>query len=265
MSNIAFLTVCRNDAWRIEEYVRYHSALGVDHFVFYDDQSTDNTQEVLSRLSKDFCISVFKTDGRGRYSQHDPNIYERNGDVQDRIVRHTKAGLEYLRDSVKDIEWCGVFELDEFLTPVDPLNCLKPYFKEYISDKADLKRIYVHSFDMMGPFTPDSAVSKSSDKCWSQATKNGELGGKFSTRGKSFINMRKWGGVCTFIHYIDHSPFLNEGEEVGENDGWMKGRAPKSLWSTMLGAQNNLRICHFRNASPIQTYDDFFPNTAFVL
>jgi hypothetical protein len=36
-----------NEEWFLPHFLEHHRALGVEHFVFYDDHSTDRTREIL--------------------------------------------------------------------------------------------------------------------------------------------------------------------------------------------------------------------------
>lgn len=47
---IAIMACVKNEATYIEEWVRFHRAVGVRHFYIYDDGSTDGTQALLSRI-----------------------------------------------------------------------------------------------------------------------------------------------------------------------------------------------------------------------
>jgi len=47
MKELTAINWIKNDAQYLPEYIEFHLLQGVDHFVFYDDGSTDNTEEVL--------------------------------------------------------------------------------------------------------------------------------------------------------------------------------------------------------------------------
>ncbi|MBZ5762139.1 MULTISPECIES: glycosyltransferase family 92 protein [Rhizobium] len=47
---IAIMACVKNEAVYIEEWIRFHRAVGVDHFYIYDDGSTDGTRALLSDL-----------------------------------------------------------------------------------------------------------------------------------------------------------------------------------------------------------------------
>ena len=42
-----------NEEWFLPHFLEHYRALGIRHFVFYDDESTDSTRELL--LAQDDC------------------------------------------------------------------------------------------------------------------------------------------------------------------------------------------------------------------
>jgi len=57
----------KNEEDIIEKNIRYHSLKGVDSFVVMDNESTDNTREILQSLKKEFEITII--DQKGAYNQ----------------------------------------------------------------------------------------------------------------------------------------------------------------------------------------------------
>lgn len=49
MFNLAVCAIVKNEGLYIEEFLEYHLLQGVEHFFIYDNQSTDNTLEILRR------------------------------------------------------------------------------------------------------------------------------------------------------------------------------------------------------------------------
>ena len=45
-----------NEEWFLPHFLRHHRALGVEHFVFYDDHSTDGTRDIL--MAQDDCTII---------------------------------------------------------------------------------------------------------------------------------------------------------------------------------------------------------------
>ncbi|WEX75772.1 glycosyltransferase family 92 protein [Sinorhizobium numidicum] len=69
---IAIVSCIKNEATYIEEWVRFHKAVGVRHFHLYDDASTDSTLEVLHRIltTEELTIVPWKMRMRDEASGH---------------------------------------------------------------------------------------------------------------------------------------------------------------------------------------------------
>ncbi len=57
----------KNEADIIEKNIRYHAKAGIDNFVVMDNNSTDETREILEELKKEFEITII--DEKGIYNQ----------------------------------------------------------------------------------------------------------------------------------------------------------------------------------------------------
>lgn len=93
--------VCRNEAEILEEWILFHLAVGVEHFILYDNLSTDNSRELLRPFEekgliewKEFTVQDFKP-------HHQKLIYNRE--------------LRRMRGMAK---WLWFLDTDEFLYPV---------------------------------------------------------------------------------------------------------------------------------------------------
>jgi len=65
--NISMVILVKNEEDIIEKNIRFHSAIGVDNFVVMDNNSDDNTRDILDKLSKEFEITII--DEKSPYSQ----------------------------------------------------------------------------------------------------------------------------------------------------------------------------------------------------
>ena len=50
----------RNEAFRIPKFIEYYRNIGVDHFIFIDNGSNDELQEIIA---KDEGVSCYHTNG----------------------------------------------------------------------------------------------------------------------------------------------------------------------------------------------------------
>ena len=94
-----YLTVCmnfRNEAKYLEEWVEFHLSVGVDHFILYNNKSTDNFKEVLSPyISKEQITLLGCNDRRVKLFTY-PNTINK-------FKNHSR--------------WIAFIDCDEFLVP----------------------------------------------------------------------------------------------------------------------------------------------------
>lgn len=95
-----YLTMCaiaKNEGRYFQEWIEYHKMLGVEKFYIYDNESEDNTREVLQP-------------------------YVEQGLVEYTFVAGKKKQLEAYKDCVKkhkrDSKYIAFLDLDEFIVPV---------------------------------------------------------------------------------------------------------------------------------------------------
>jgi hypothetical protein len=102
--NITVCALIQNEAPYVAEWIAYHRLLGVDHFIFYNSNSTDNLEEVLAPFAVRGWVSVIKADReyKGR------EIW----DFQDHCSQYNEEALSS--------RWLGHFDVDEFLIVPGP-------------------------------------------------------------------------------------------------------------------------------------------------
>lgn len=90
------LTICavfKDEAENLEEWLRFHTLAGVNHFVLYDDGSSDNFGDVLEPWLRDGTVSIGQAEGR----------------TQEQLYN------ECLRRFRMRTRWLAFIDLDEFL------------------------------------------------------------------------------------------------------------------------------------------------------
>jgi hypothetical protein len=95
------LTLCaalRNEAPHVAEWVAYHSLVGVDRFCLYENESTDDTRQVLRRLARRYDIEV--VDWK-------------------RQPANATAFDDCLRRGGRGAQWVACLDADEFLMPAE--------------------------------------------------------------------------------------------------------------------------------------------------
>ena len=95
-----YLTICaiaKNEGAYFEEWIEWHKSLGVEKFYIYDNESTDNTREVLAPYIESGLVEyIFFPGYRKQLAAYD-----------DCLERHRL-----------DARWIAVIDLDEFIVPI---------------------------------------------------------------------------------------------------------------------------------------------------
>jgi hypothetical protein len=117
-ANFGVVVVCivKDEADYLEEWIAYHVALGVDHFVIYDNGSTDGSTALLERYIN-----------HGLVTRIDWPI----GGGQLAAYNHA------LRMFGATADWLAFYDIDEFLVPL--LDDDIPSFLERFGEAADVR------------------------------------------------------------------------------------------------------------------------------
>ncbi|MFZ4099239.1 MAG: glycosyltransferase family 92 protein [Chlamydiia bacterium] len=106
---LAICTIFKNEAPWLREWIEYHRLVGVDHFVLFNNDSTDQWEEVLEPYMQRGIVEVVHWPNRGT-PDGAPYFW----------VYHTQipALNEGVRQLRKSADWVALIDVDEFLVPV---------------------------------------------------------------------------------------------------------------------------------------------------
>jgi len=94
---LAICAIAKNEGAYFEEWIEWHKNLGVDKFYIYDNESTDNTREVLEPYIKSGLVDyTFFPGKKQQLSAYD-----------DCLEKHRL-----------DARWIAIIDLDEFIVPI---------------------------------------------------------------------------------------------------------------------------------------------------
>ena len=112
MPYLAFCAIAKDEDPFLEEWIAYHTLLGVEAFYIYDHESSTPIAESLAHLVEQGFVHVFRVSG---HAQQLPSY------------NHC------LSEFGKDFHWIGFFDLDEFLVPkhVDDLRVMLTEYERY--------------------------------------------------------------------------------------------------------------------------------------
>ncbi len=114
--DLAITAIMKNEGLYIKEWLDYHILVGVEKFYLYDNESTDNTAEILKPYIERGIVEY--TYWPGKIQQM--NTY------RDSIGKHAN-----------DTRWMAIIDLDEFIVPVQN-KTIPEYLKTLPSNFAEL-------------------------------------------------------------------------------------------------------------------------------
>ncbi|MDR2795370.1 MAG: glycosyltransferase family 92 protein [Spirochaetaceae bacterium] len=97
--DLGIAAIMKNEGPYIKEWIEYHKALGVEKFYLYDNESGDNTKDILNEYIQSGIVEYHYFPGKGCKTQ---------------IQAYADAVRRY-RNKVK---WLAVIDIDEFIVPV---------------------------------------------------------------------------------------------------------------------------------------------------
>ena len=97
--SVILLAVVRDEQVILKSFLNYYAELGVTHFIFVNNSSTDSTEEILMSSPRDICL--YNTSES--YAENDYGV----------------AWVRTLLDLYCKNKFCIVVDADEFLLPVD--------------------------------------------------------------------------------------------------------------------------------------------------
>ena len=105
MYELAIVSISKNEGPYLIEWIEFHRLVGVEKFYFYDNESQDNTKEILKP-------------------------YTENGIVEYRLVKGIGKQLDAYNDAIHlhkdECRWMAFIDMDEYLMPSVPF---KPIYK----------------------------------------------------------------------------------------------------------------------------------------
>lgn len=103
---IAIAAIMRNEAPFVAEWARFHLAVGVRHFIVYDDASTDGTPDILRRTLPDGALTILP------WAQRLSDI-RLGREIHNQVLAYAHAAGNF----GPDFRWMAFIDVDEFLVP----------------------------------------------------------------------------------------------------------------------------------------------------
>lgn len=183
--NVLVFSTVRNELLRLPYFLDYYRSLGVGHFIFIDNASTDGTTELI-------C------------SQPDATVL-----WTDESYKESRAGVLWLNEALDEFgsgHWCLTVDSDELFVfhgvEMFDLKLLCDYL-----DKSGAEAVFTFMLDCYGPHAP-SAQNYASGTPFGKACQYFDGDGYYATVGDRFPYYAVFGGMRRRV-------FFGKGE-----DGW---------------------------------------------
>lgn len=109
---IAMVAISKNEASSIKEWIEFHKLVGFTKFYFYDNESEDNTVDILKPYIDSGLVEYILIKGKGR--QLDA--------YNDAIAKHKD-----------ECRWMAFLDMDEYLMPTKPFEKIYKVVSELVS------------------------------------------------------------------------------------------------------------------------------------
>jgi hypothetical protein len=115
--SVSICCIFQNEDRFLKEWIDYHRLIGVDHFYMYDNESTDNSRDILEPYIEAGIVDYIYWDKSYNLPQEWWHV-QRNAYID---------GIERAKGNSK---WLCIIDTDEFIVPIKDDN-LKTFLKEF--------------------------------------------------------------------------------------------------------------------------------------
>ncbi len=186
---VMVVAIVKNEAAYLEEWLAYHIALGVDHFVVYDNGSTDHSAQLLERYINHGYVTYIDWPMRaGQLSAYNHSL---------RMFGATT-------------EWIGYYDPDEYLVPLQDDDI--PSFLARFKDKATV-RIPRYEFGYCGHRAPPHGLTIDA---YTQVANVLDLDPDLPPRVKSFVQPGAVSAVGVHLAFAADVPEPDAPTETAE-------------------------------------------------
>jgi len=107
---VSICSIVKDETTYLEEWIRYHQKIGVDHFFLYDNESKVPVVDTLEKLGLSEYVTVIKIYGR---------------------AKQVKAYNDCLKRQRNTSQWIAFIDADEFIVPKSTLGDLPAFLKKF--------------------------------------------------------------------------------------------------------------------------------------
>jgi hypothetical protein len=111
INNITIVAMIKNEREYIKEWLEYHKLVGVDKFVIYDNNSTDNLKEILQPYIETGEVDYI-------FYPKTQADFEKKGKKAEYWAFQACAYNDAVKKYRNKSKWIGFIDIDEFIVPV---------------------------------------------------------------------------------------------------------------------------------------------------
>jgi len=212
---LSVVGIAKNEGCNFKEWIEYHKLVGVEKFYIYDNESTDDTHEILKPYIEQGLVEYTYFPGK---------------------LRQIPAYLDCINRHKLDTKWLAYIDLDEFLVP---LNCegdgRLPTVSEFLKKLPPLATQLCVGWLVYGNSghekKPDGLVIEAFKYHW----------GEPYFCGKTIVNPRDIAVAHAHRSIMINGKTVNEDGKVIKLSQWSKGRRLKGNFTI-----NKIRINHYQ-------------------
>ena len=215
---LAVVCVAKNEGPYLKEWIEYHKLVGVERFYFYDNESDDNTKELLAPYIKDGTVVY-------HFLPNHPIT------KQLQIIEAYNDAIFKYRDRSR---WMAIIDIDEFIVPVE-----KNTIPEFLADYEQYPAVAINwlCFDSSGH---EKKPSEHGGMLTANYTRVRKYHNVYKDRvAKSIVNPKL---VLNYISEHDGIYYRNR-EAVTENFEGTRGQ------TTKFHSSSKIRINHYLTKS----------------
>ena len=206
---LSVAAIAKNEGHNFREWIEYHRLVGVEKFYIYNNDSTDDTYEILKPYIEQGIVEY--TDFPGKLKQN-------------------PAYLDCIQKHKMDTKWLALIDLDEFVVPLE--NETISEFLEKLPPSASQLCIGWLVYGNSGHENiPDGLVIDAFRYHW----------GEPHFCGKIIINPRDVAVVNAHRSIMINGKTVDENGEVIKPSRWIKGRRLKGNFTI-----DKIRINHYQ-------------------
>lgn len=178
---LSVAAITQGDHEYLEEWIRYHHAVGVDHFYIYDNNKGSETRDALQSFIDQGLVELI----------HWPNLWPKKRFVDTCQVR---AYQDALKRAKLQTEWLAIIDTDEFIVPKKASNILSVLDEHY----REHSTVYINwrQFGTSNEYiTPGDPILRKLVKCSKESS-------IFNTYGKTICRPEYMSSV-TNVHFVN--------------------------------------------------------------